>query len=92
MSAQPTRESIASKLFDVACVLAIAYFLTAAIGKFAPKDDTDPTDSRSGLGLYQDALTGCEYISGGPWPAALTPRLNADGTQVCRQHTGGEQR
>lgn len=48
------------------------------------RDDTDPEGSkRSGMGLYTDAKTGCQYLSvpnGG-----MTPRLGADGRQHgCR--------
>lgn len=46
-------------------------------------DDTDGT-SRSGLGLYTDAKTGCQYLSAGG--SGITPRLDARG-----QHVGCEQ-
>lgn len=32
--------------------------------------------------LYRDTQTGCEYLATGV-SRALTPRLRADGTQVC---------
>lgn len=49
----------------------------------APYDNTDDIENkeRSGMGLYTDHLTGCQYLSralGG-----LTPRLHPDGSQVC---------
>jgi hypothetical protein len=48
------------------------------------RDDTDPAGiKRSGMVLYTDAKTGCQYLSvphGG-----ITPRLGADGRQYgCR--------
>ena len=46
-----------------------------------PKDNTDPPDGRSGMALYTDALTGCQYLGTG-W-GGLTPRLYSDGVQVC---------
>lgn len=47
-----------------------------------PRDDSDPPKgSHSGLNVYRDALTGCEYLGR---LGALTPRLSADGKQVCR--------
>lgn len=33
--------------------------------------------------LYRDRVTGCEYLSTGN-TASLTPRMGADGKQVCR--------
>jgi hypothetical protein len=71
---------------DIAAVTVCVYFLIAAYGKYSAHDDTDPPDGRSGLALYRDALTGCEYV-GHPWPGGITPRLRADGSQVCRDMT-----
>ena len=48
----------------------------------ASKDDTDPPDGRSGMVLYTDHKTGCQYLSR-PLFGALTPRLDASGKQVC---------
>lgn len=45
-----------------------------------PHDDTDPASGRSGLRLFTDAKTGCQYVGAG---LGITPRLRADGTQVC---------
>lgn len=47
-----------------------------------PKDNTDPVDGRSGMVLYVDAATGCNYLST-PNRRSLTPRLRADGTLWC---------
>lgn len=48
-----------------------------------PKDDTDPPEGRSGMAIYTDHLTGCQYLArpvGG-----VTPRLDARGRQLgCR--------
>lgn len=47
---------------------------------FAGKDDTDRAE-RSGMILYTDYGTGCQYVStilGG-----ITPRLDKDGKPVC---------
>ncbi len=45
---------------------------------------TDATDldwrHRSGLRVYTDHGTGCQYISEG---GSLSPRLRADGSRVC---------
>lgn len=51
------------------------------------RDDSDPEGGRSGFHVFTDALTGCQYIG---WPsmvwggAAITPRMGADGKQVCK--------
>ena len=47
-----------------------------------PYDDTDDpiTNTRSGLRLYVDNLTGCEYL--GTLLGSLTPRLDGDGEHL----------
>lgn len=37
----------------------------------------------SGLGLYTDNLTGCQYLSSPR--GGLVPRLDKDGTQICNR-------
>ncbi len=46
------------------------------------RDDSDPRDGISGFEVFTDNLTGCQYIGWG-WKA-ITPRLGADGKQICR--------
>ena len=50
---------------------------------FIPYDNTDDVgkQKRSGMGLYTDNLTGCQYLSNGMF-SALTPRLNNKNEQV----------
>lgn len=43
-------------------------------------DDTDG-ESRSGLVLYTDAATGCQYLSASG--SGSTPRMDKDGYQIC---------
>jgi hypothetical protein len=45
-------------------------------------DDTDDraNNHASGMSLYTDYGTGCQYVRAG---GSLTPRMNADGKQVC---------
>jgi hypothetical protein len=45
------------------------------------RDDTDSKDDRSGLVLYTDYGTGCQYV--GTMFGGITPRLDADGKIVC---------
>ena len=51
---------------------------------FTGRDDTDSkaTRERSGLSLYTDYGTGCQYIKGGLF-GKITPRLNRNGEHIC---------
>lgn len=55
----------------------------------APWDSTDNAEEkeRSGMTLYIDHLTGCQYLSGSNLfgSTGMTPRLNKDGTQYCER-------
>ncbi|MCP4596181.1 hypothetical protein [Neptuniibacter sp.] len=53
--------------------LVIGYFLIAAIGEFAPRDDTDGA-TRSGMKPHFDSATGCYYLS--VESGGLTLRVN----------------
>lgn len=65
----------------------LAVYLVSVFGgtwlmRINPKDNSDPPEGRSGLGVHTDHLTGCQYLSKG---SSLTPRLDAKGYQVgCR--------
>ena len=57
-------------------LIALTWFQTVI-----QKDSTDSKDERSQMSLFTDHGTGCQYLSrtfGG-----LTPRMGADGQQVC---------
>lgn len=45
------------------------------------KNNSDPLDGRSGLTVYTDNLTGCQYL--GRTYGSLVPRMNENGEQVC---------
>lgn len=47
-----------------------------------PLDDTDSPTKASGLTLYTDYGTGCQYV--GRNKSAVTPRLGTDGKPICR--------
>jgi hypothetical protein len=51
------------------------------LGNSLKHDDTDPPNGHSGMSLYTDARTGCQYV-GIPF-GSLTPRLDAQGKQIC---------
>ena len=57
-----------------------------------PYDDTDDEASkeRSGMVLFTDYGTGCQYVGTGQiWGnSSLTPRLDSNGNQVCGLNTG----
>lgn len=61
----------------------IAFPLLTMCSPSPPKDDTDPPNGRSGLIIYTDHLTGCQYLTPGIW-GGLTPRIDADGMPICR--------
>lgn len=76
-----------SKLFDW-CVAGVLIAVVAS-AIFRPYDSTDnaSTHTRSGLYLYTDHATGCQYIKAS-WFATLTPRMVlVNGTHL--QHVCG---
>lgn len=48
-----------------------------------PWDDTDSPTRRSGMGIYTDNRTGCQYL--GRYQLGLTPRLDAEGKIICKK-------
>ena len=48
---------------------------------FEPKDDSDFPDHSSGMSVLTDHLTGCQYLGRG----SLTPRMDANGKQICKK-------
>lgn len=57
---------------------------------FNPYDSTDDEKNgeRSGLVLYTDNLTGCQYLNAGYF-GGMSPRLDKSGNQVgCKQFLG----
>ena len=49
------------------------------------RDDSDPAEGTSGMTPRTDALTGCQYLTyGGSYGAAITPRMDRNGKQVCK--------
>ena len=60
-------------LFQI--ILAIVY-------DYPPRDATDSATARSNMALRVDYGTGCQYLASAS--GALTPRMGADGRQICR--------
>lgn len=56
--------------------------LVVALDKIVGRDSTDPPGGRSGMTIYTDQATGCEYLS----KRGLTPRVDGKGRHLgCRQ-------
>jgi hypothetical protein len=60
------------------------FTLALILHAITPKDNSDPPGfwSRSGMALYTDHLSGCQYLRGSLF-GGLTPRMDSDGKQVC---------
>ena len=58
-------------------------FITLAATWFMPdtRDDSDSPTQRSGMMILTDYGTGCQYL----WRNGLTPRMDANGKQVCNR-------
>lgn len=63
-------------------VVIILAVVLAGIFMDGDRDSTDTKTARSGMKLYTDALTGCQYLSAG---GGLTPRIDSDGEPVCNK-------
>jgi hypothetical protein len=76
------RAGWASYFIGLTLSVPIVFFITLLTG--APQyGATDPLNKRSGLSLYEDSGTGCQYISGF-FGLSLTPRI----ASVGRSHLG----
>lgn len=56
------------------------------LAAYSQRDDSDPPGGRSGMHIYTDHLTGCQYLRPGSY-SGITPRLAADGKQICKGPT-----
>ena len=61
-------------------LLALTWFHTVT-----QKNSTDSKDERSQMSLFTDHGTGCQYL--GRTFGGLTPRMGADGQQICADIT-----
>lgn len=62
-------------------VTLVALISIGVFSAIVDHDNTDPPDGRSGMQLYTDALTGCQYL--GKPAGGLTPRLDRNGQHIC---------
>lgn len=68
-------------LSKVLVILAIATLISYLISNFfTPYGSTDVPGKRSGLRLYKDAKTGCEYLSANK--NGLVKRVDINGTHI----------
>lgn len=65
-------------------ILLILLIVLVLVPILSPYDDTDDRENRqrSGMYLFTDHGTGCQYL--GRILGGLVPRLDQDGKQVCR--------
>lgn len=74
-----------TNLFKAFVLVGVAWSLVVMVDSLFPRDDTDSAESRSGMSLYTDAATGCQYLSAGY--SGLTPRLTSNGGHFgCRSN------
>ena len=80
-------DKLARLLREMLYVLAIMVIFSWVEGWFGPftwlhkLDSTDAPDQRSGMRLYTDHLTGCQYLG---TKSGLTPRRDAAGKIICK--------
>ena len=65
----------------VSAVMALFAFMAWVLPP--PRDDTDPTNGRSGLAVMTDCLTGRQYLT--TQRGGVYPRLDSDGRQIIKQ-------
>ncbi len=79
------RRSVLSWLFSLPLFVWLFVILLIApiLAAFRPYNDTDDAvnGNRSGMALYTDNLTGCQYLKAGFF-GELTPRRDGKGTHV----------
>ena len=69
-----------SIIFSGVIVFLLAFFI-ASMSTEREYDSTDNGKERSGLSLYTDHMTGCQYLEAGRM-GGITPRLNGYGEHV----------
>ena len=70
-----------SGFFKLFAFLVVFAWLQTTIQTAIQKDSTDSKDERSQMSLFTDYGTGCQYLS--KRFSGLTPRMGADGQQIC---------
>jgi hypothetical protein len=68
---------------DLFRIVIFVFLLILVLNFFKVGWDSTDGESRSGLGLHTDNLTGCQYLSSSR--GGLIPRLDSDGTHICNR-------
>ena len=68
------------RTFAVLMALLWGLILYQSLQPYEPRDDSDGPTEPSHMDVFTDHLTGCQYLYRG----SLTPRLGADGKQICK--------
>lgn len=70
-------------ILDATAIVIICGMVVIVATRFSAFDDTDnhTTGERSGVSLYTDHLTGCQYL--GTLFGGITPRLDQHGNHIC---------
>jgi len=68
-------------LFMLCCAAIFTLSLYQMTLPYEPKDDSDGPHENSHMEVYTDHLTGCQYL----YRYSLTPRMGADGKQICKK-------
>ena len=77
---------MSERRLKLVAVILLLIGLVVWVKWFAPYDDTDPPGERSGLVLYIDHLTGCQYVKAGSiFGGSLTPRIDRQGNPICKE-------
>lgn len=66
---------------DLFRLVAFVFLLILVLNFFKVGWDSTDGESRSGLGLHTDNLTGCQYLSS--TRGGLVPRVDSNGTHIC---------
>lgn len=68
-------------LFLVCMVALWGLVMYGAMQPYQPQDDSDGPNHNSHMEVFTDYLTGCQYL----YRYSLTPRMDANGKQVCKK-------
>lgn len=63
-----------------ALIFLMVIIITVTIAIDIPRNNSDTSRERSGLSIYTDTLTGCQYLS--TW-AGLTLRVDKNNKPIC---------
>lgn len=78
-------KELASNVAALAFAMILVAIALTAWPSHPPRDATDPPDGYSGMSLFTDHETGCQYLASRR-DGGLAPRVDADGRHMgCRK-------